>query len=1038
MRYFMPENFQYNNVNLEELDIKQKTEFYIFLMKNIIKGNYDELRKKIKQTQETNPKPADIAALDPQEIQTLVESKKKSEALKQQVEKATKEKSLSRGALKKLQEEYSQAKTQAESNEENFNSFMKDVLISMMHNQNKEQLGNQEILDIYHGAVRSIPDTVLSVREKSQFLDKYAFPHLRRQLVDLSYDEELPALTQQKEKMITKINLREYTEAVKKTNYSDYIVLSIGLLRSYAKEAAHIKLLDEIERDYFELNYENCNEKIKAMALDIKTKLKKDYEQENDKQHEKELEQGEKQISLGCDAIINAQQDITEVDPDKNDTRRFFGVKLSQYMMGDTSQKEILASIDEISQAIIGKPVTNASQAEEAIASIAENEQFEDRADQLKDESPKYATKDRVYRDKIVPRETEASGEEFSEETIYSMNLGELRSNSPNFRDELAVQAIRNRIVDSNRPSLQKGSYTLKDLRHRAGFISSISGHTFNVVAVLEDYMKKYREKHPFDPRKLPNKLENDINRFLMAYIATYAKRGYHSMHEVLDVLREPNIIKVFKAQNVDYQFLLNPKTLNMAMNDTLAYSKNLSLKAVLHRKLVADIDSIVDRNQIKKLAAIDEKKLLEELKFYQERIKEVNIFQPEAAMILEKMKRVLTAVGKTQINARPIIDKLLESISDKLFSIQLEVPFKKKDFKTVKQLLADPAMVKDINRKTINQNSFITLAAFYGQQDLVMGLIDLKADKEARNAEGKTALMLAVEQGNLDFTKKLLAAKCDPLAKNSAGFTPFEMAVYNDNKNVANELLKNKDVVRRMKGLLDNGDTILSYCVSTNRVEMFEFLLGKGADPFQADQNGKGQTPFLRAAQNGNLDVVDIYLDTLFVEKSKTDAKFVTEQILAALIEAILNEKVDMAKYLIKIAKVDLNKPDKDGLTPLIAATMLKNNVAANAIVELLIQKRVNLNIKFKEESPEEYARKQGNVQLASKIEMEKRLRAHRAGLYQNVEANVEAKEIEGAKTHLLQFELETKKESPVLPLSTAPDIPSQKSSVPKSPGKS
>jgi hypothetical protein len=68
--------------------------------------------------------------------------------------------------------------------------------------------------------------------------------------------------------------------------------------------------------------------------------------------------------------------------------------------------------------------------------------------------------------------------------------------------------------------------------------------------------------------------------------------------------------------------------------------------------------------------------------------------------------------------------------------------------------------------------------AAEIGDQARLMALLDARADINARDANGRTALMLAILHGQAGAVDVLLAHGADPNAADSSGITPLQAAV--------------------------------------------------------------------------------------------------------------------------------------------------------------------------------------------------------------------------------------------------------------------
>jgi len=74
-------------------------------------------------------------------------------------------------------------------------------------------------------------------------------------------------------------------------------------------------------------------------------------------------------------------------------------------------------------------------------------------------------------------------------------------------------------------------------------------------------------------------------------------------------------------------------------------------------------------------------------------------------------------------------------------------------------------------------ENTALHWAAGAGHDDIVVALIDAKADLKAVNAVGDTALHCAVWKDQVSTVQLLLSKGADKNAKNKAGKAPYELA---------------------------------------------------------------------------------------------------------------------------------------------------------------------------------------------------------------------------------------------------------------------
>lgn len=115
-------------------------------------------------------------------------------------------------------------------------------------------------------------------------------------------------------------------------------------------------------------------------------------------------------------------------------------------------------------------------------------------------------------------------------------------------------------------------------------FVNSVSGTVYTLVIWLTFHIDHYKNSLSED------ELNADINNIMTSYICTALNDGYHSLHEMLSVLRQPEVIKIMEEHGLILQ-LSHPhfsNILNIAINEACEYSQTLcnrrSLLASLHK----------------------------------------------------------------------------------------------------------------------------------------------------------------------------------------------------------------------------------------------------------------------------------------------------------------------------------------------------------------------------------------------------------------------------------------------------------------------
>jgi len=135
-----------------------------------------------------------------------------------------------------------------------------------------------------------------------------------------------------------------------------------------------------------------------------------------------------------------------------------------------------------------------------------------------------------------------------------------------------------------------------------------------------------------------------------------------------------------------------------------------------------------------------------------------------------------------------------------------------------------------------------------------VQALLKEKADANAAQADGMTALHWAAHHDNSEATKVLLAAGASAKVANRYSVTPLSLACTNGNANLVRTLLAaGADPNTTLRG----GETALMTAARTGRAGAVQALLDAGAKVDATDR--KGQTALMWAAADGHADVVEL-----------------------------------------------------------------------------------------------------------------------------------------------------------------------------------
>ena len=209
-----------------------------------------------------------------------------------------------------------------------------------------------------------------------------------------------------------------------------------------------------------------------------------------------------------------------------------------------------------------------------------------------------------------------------------------------------------------------------------------------------------------------------------------------------------------------------------------------------------------------------------------------------------------------------------------------------------------------DVNAKNNVGYTALMIASQNGHLEVVQALLAAKADANAKMADNVTALIYASQNGHLEVVRALLAAEADVNAQAANGRTALIQASQDDHLEVVRALLAARaDVNAKMA----NGVTALFIASQDGYLELLQALLAS-----MADVNAKrsdGYTALMIASQNSHLDVVQ----ALLAARADVNAKTIGGG--TALIAASYHGHVDVVRALLA-ANADVNAKMANGLT--------------------------------------------------------------------------------------------------------------------------
>jgi ankyrin repeat protein len=215
--------------------------------------------------------------------------------------------------------------------------------------------------------------------------------------------------------------------------------------------------------------------------------------------------------------------------------------------------------------------------------------------------------------------------------------------------------------------------------------------------------------------------------------------------------------------------------------------------------------------------------------------------------------------------------------------------------------------------------------------------LLQQKADVNAPQADGTTALHWAARWDDLEMAGALIRAGANAQAANRAGATPMFLATMNGSPAMIETLLKAG--VDPNTPVLSRGETALMMTARTGKPDAVKMLLAHGAR-VNATENLRGTNALMWAAEQGHAAIVKLLLDNgaeiateskvirpirrngLGFARPAPDGKPTGDPMggLTALLFAVRQGGLDTVRVLVA-AGADINKAAVDGSSPLLVA---------------------------------------------------------------------------------------------------------------------
>ena len=320
----------------------------------------------------------------------------------------------------------------------------------------------------------------------------------------------------------------------------------------------------------------------------------------------------------------------------------------------------------------------------------------------------------------------------------------------------------------------------------------------------------------------------------------------------------------------------------------------------------------------------------------------------------------------RTNKIAAPFLIGLLLSAASYAGTSDVADAAMKRDAASIRKLLAQKA---DVNAPQADGTTALQWAVDHDDAQLVDTLLAAGADVKTANQEGATALYLACVNGNVEIIGKLLKHGADVNGTFLRhGETPLMMAARTGRSDAVKLMLEAGAQVDAKETMRET--TPLMWAAEQGHADVIKLLVSAGADPnaqstvAQAkrrrgvvykqgdDQHTGGVTALILAARQGNLDAVKV------LAENRADLNKPSGDGSTAMVVAIQNGHYDVARYLVEKG-ADINKANEKGWTPLYLAVKhrnletgtipVPNQNQAFDFVKLLLDRDVDVNARVK-----------------------------------------------------------------------------------------
>jgi ankyrin repeat protein len=232
--------------------------------------------------------------------------------------------------------------------------------------------------------------------------------------------------------------------------------------------------------------------------------------------------------------------------------------------------------------------------------------------------------------------------------------------------------------------------------------------------------------------------------------------------------------------------------------------------------------------------------------------------------------------------------------------------------------------------------------AAQQGNRNAIRMLIQQRADVNAAQPDGTTALHWAARSEDAELTAMLIKAGANVKAANRFGMTPLAVACTSGNAAIIEQLLQAGEDANAV--FTQGGDTALMTAARAGKVDAIRVLLNHGADVNKA--NARGQTPLMWAVADKNAAAAKLLIEkganvnahtNPLPPPGKLDLIFSAPAPpggMTALLFAVRQNDMESVKVLLA-GGADLKQTAADGTTPLLIAIINAHRTLAKYLLD-------------------------------------------------------------------------------------------------------